>query len=218
MIESSSLTPATAAHRTETSVTLFCARTDFTEAGELHLLVTEDQLGFLTDVMRAQGYLDSRRMVGAFQMLLSNQLVWSRAIKSGLLGELEQPNDLMSRNAAGTRMPARVHAEYLRRRLLENDLAEGNFSLLVVRYRSATPTCAVVVVGTETDHIAPWRSVFRIHLPNEGDVTLVLTPGAVSEPGRPRRHFRTHRRRSGEHFEGPRAWFAETSGQHVTEH
>lgn len=57
------------------SVTLFCAQADFTEAGELQLFITEDQLHFLDDVMRVQGYLDSRQIAGAFQLLRSNDLV-----------------------------------------------------------------------------------------------------------------------------------------------
>ena len=64
------------------SLTLFAAQTDFTEAGELELFITEDQLDFLNDMMRAQGYLDSAQMGGAFQMLRSNDLVWSHAIRT----------------------------------------------------------------------------------------------------------------------------------------
>jgi polyhydroxyalkanoate synthase subunit PhaC len=195
------------------SVTLFCAQTDFSEAGELQLFITDDQLVFLADVMRAQGYLDSRQMAGAFQMLRSNDLVWSRAIKSYLLGEQEHPNDLMSWNADGTRMPARMHAEYLRRLFLDNDLAEGRFPVDGRPISIGDIRVPLFVVGTETDHIAPWHSVFKLQLLNEGDVTFVLTSGGhnagvVSEPGHPHRHFRTHRRRPGQHFEGPDQWFA----------
>jgi polyhydroxyalkanoate synthase len=200
------------------SVTLFCAQTDFTEAGELQLFITDDQLAFLTDVMRAQGYLDSRQMAGAFQMLRSNDLVWSRAIKSYLLGEREHPNDLMSWNADGTRLPARMHAEYLRRLFLDNDLAEGRFLVDGRPISIGDIREPLFVVGAETDHIAPWHSVFKIHLLNEGDVTFVLTSGGhnagvVSEPGHPHRHFRTHRRLSDEHFEGPEEWFAAAENQ-----
>ncbi|HEX2940817.1 MAG TPA: alpha/beta fold hydrolase, partial [Rhodopila sp.] len=109
------------------SVTLFCAQTDFTEAGELQLFITEDQLAFLDDVMHSQGTLDSRQMAGAFQMLRSNDLVWSRLVKSYLLGEQEHSSDLMAWNADGTRMPARMHSTYLHLLFLENDLAEGRF-------------------------------------------------------------------------------------------
>ncbi len=195
------------------SVTLFCAQTDFTEAGELQLFITEDQLAFLSDMMRAQGYLGSQQMAGAFQLLRSNDLVWSRAIKSYLLGEQQHPNDLMAWNADGTRMPARMHSEYLQRLFLANDLAEGRFPVGGRPISIGDIHLPFFVVGTETDHVAPWRSVFKIHLLNEGDVTFVLTSGGhnagvVSEPGHPHRHFRVHRRQPGERFEGPDEWFA----------
>jgi polyhydroxyalkanoate synthase subunit PhaC len=109
------------------SLTLLAAQTDFTEAGELQLFITEDELAFLSDVMKTQGYLDSNQMAGAFQMLRSNDLIWSHAIHDYLLGEPDRQSDLMAWNADGTRLPARMHEEYLRRLFLDNDLAEGRF-------------------------------------------------------------------------------------------
>ncbi|HTU54371.1 MAG TPA: alpha/beta fold hydrolase [Acetobacteraceae bacterium] len=193
------------------SVTLFCAQTDFEEAGELQLFVTEDQLAFLEDLMWQQGTLDSRQMAGAFQMLRANDLVWSRIIKGYFLGEREHPNDLMAWNADATRMPYRMHAEYLRRFFLDNDLAEGRFPVAGRPVAIADIRAPFFVVGTETDHVAPWRSVHKLHLLSEGDITFVLTngghnAGVVSEPGHPRRHFRIRRREPGERYVGPDEW------------
>ena len=108
------------------SLSLFAAQTDFTEAGDLRLFITEDQLDFLSDVMATQGYLTSEQMGGTFQMLHANDLVWSHAIRDYMLGE-RSGNDLMAWNADGTRMPARMHIEYLRSLFLEDELAEGRF-------------------------------------------------------------------------------------------
>jgi polyhydroxyalkanoate synthase len=197
------------------SVTSLCAQIDFTDAGELQLFITEDQLAFLEDAMRAQGYLDSRQMLGAFQMLRSNDLVWSRAIKSYLLGQRELPNDLMAWNADGTRMPARMHAEYLHRMFLDNDLAEGRFPVGGKPVSVGDIRAPLFVVSTETDHIAPWRSVYKIHFLNDRDLTFVLTSGGhnagvVSEPGHPHRHYRMRHRQHGEHYVGPDEWQADT--------
>ena len=93
------------------SLSLFAAQTDFTEAGELQLFITTDQLDFLNDMMQTQGYLSSAQMGGAFQMLRSNDLVWSHAIRDYLLGEHDTPFDLMAWDADGTRLPARMHIE-----------------------------------------------------------------------------------------------------------
>jgi polyhydroxyalkanoate synthase len=198
------------------SLSLFAAQTDFTEAGELQLFITEDQLDFLNDIMQTQGYLDSTQMTGAFQMLHSNDLVWSHAIRDYMLGEHDVPNDLMAWNADGTRLPARMHIEYLRHLFLDNDLVEGRFLVTGRPLALGDIKLPFFVVGTERDHIAPWHSVFKLHLQNDGDLTFVLTSGGhnagiVSEPGHPRRHFRIRVRGAGDRTLGPDEWLRDTA-------
>ena len=110
------------------TLTLLAAQTDFTEAGELTLFIDESQLAYLEDMMWEQGFLDSRQMAGAFQMLRSNDLVWSHIVRDYMLGGRQPMTDLMAWNADTTRMPYRMHSEYLRRLFLDNDLAEGRFT------------------------------------------------------------------------------------------
>ena len=200
------------------SLSLFAAQTDFTEAGELQLFITEDQLDFLNDIMQTQGYLSSAQMGGAFQMLRSNDLIWSHAIRDYLLGEHEVPFDLMAWNADGTRLPARMHIEYLRGLFLHNDLAEGRFRVGGRPLALDDMRLPMFVVSTERDHIAPWHSVFKLHLLNDGELTFVLTSGGhnagiVSEPGHSHRHFRIRVRDAGAHTLGPDEWERDTAPQ-----
>ncbi len=104
------------------SLSFFAAQADFTEAGELTLFINESQLSFLEDMMWEQGFLDTKQMAGAFQMLRSNDLVWSRMVRDYLMGERAPMTDLMAWNADATRMPYRMHTEYLRQLFLDNDL------------------------------------------------------------------------------------------------
>jgi polyhydroxyalkanoate synthase subunit PhaC len=177
------------------TLTLLAAQTDFTEAGELMLFIDESQLAFLEDMMWEQGFLDSRQMAGAFQMLRSNDLIWSRVIHDYLLGGRQQLTDLMAWNADATRMPYRMHAEYLRDLFLNNDLAEGRFLVGNRPIALADLHIPIFAVGTERDHVAPWRSTYKINLQAASEVTYLLTGGGhnagiVSEPGHAGRSFR----------------------------
>ncbi|MEJ0095110.1 MAG: alpha/beta fold hydrolase [Methylocella sp.] len=200
------------------TVTLLAAQTDFTEAGELQLFTDESELALLDDVMWRQGYLDSTQMAGAFQMLRSNELIWSRLIKTYLLGEREQSYDLMAWNADATRMPFCMHSEYLRRMFLHNDLAEGRYLVDGRPIAIHEIVAPIFAVSTETDHVAPWRSVYKIHLLDQGDITFVLTSGGhnagiVSEPGHPHRHYRLEHRAAHAAYLAPDEWMASAAAQ-----
>ena len=81
------------------SVSMLAAQVDFTEAGELTLFINESQVTFLEDIMWEQGFLDTRQMAGAFQLLRSNDLIWSRMVRDYLMGERAEMTDLMAWNA-----------------------------------------------------------------------------------------------------------------------
>ena len=196
------------------SVSLFAAQVDFTEAGELMLFIDESQVAFLEDMMAERGYLDAKQMAGAFQMMRSNDLIWSRSIHDYLMGEPSFPIDIMAWNADATRMPFRMHSQYLRSLFLKNELAEGRFKVDGRPVALPDIRWPLFVVSTERDHVAPWRSVFKLHLLSEAQITFVLTNGGhnagiLSEPGHPHRHFRMAVREQGEPYIDPDRWLAE---------
>lgn len=200
------------------SLTLLAAQTDFEDAGEILLFIDESQVTYLEDMMWDQGYLDTKQMAGAFQMLRSNDLVWSQLIRQYMLGETDRPNDLMAWNMDATRMPYRMHTQYLRRLFIDNLLAKGRY-LVDGRPIALTdirvPICAV---GTTKDHVAPWQSVYKIGLLTDTDVTFILCSGGhnagiVSEPGHKHRSYQISTRSDLDRYVDPDTW-ATTTPKH----
>ncbi|MGA2638566.1 PHA/PHB synthase family protein [Methylocella sp.] len=197
------------------SITLFAAQVDFTEAGELSLFVNESQLDFLDDVMWRQGFLDAGQMAGAFELLRSNDLVWSRVIHDYLMGERQPMNDLMAWNADATRMPCRMHSEYLRKLFLDNDLAEGRYRCDGRPVALSDVRTPIFAVGADHDHVAPWRSVYKLNLLTEDGVTFLLASGGhnagiVSEPGHKGRSYQVGTKSRDDRYVDPDAWLAAT--------
>jgi len=185
------------------SVTMFAAQTDFSEPGELSIFISPAQLAMLEAMMWKEGVLESRQMGGAFQLLRTYDLLWAPSIATYLRGERTGVNDLMSWNADGTRMAYRMHTDYLHQLYLNNDLAEGRYVARGEQISLSDITVPMFVVGTETDHVAPWRSVYKVgRLVRSADFTFCLTSGGhnagiISGPQHPKRRHRVHTSRSG---------------------
>jgi polyhydroxyalkanoate synthase len=197
------------------SLTLFAAQTDFSEPGELGLFIDESQLSLLEALMQQRGYLRADQMAGAFQMLRSYDLLWSRLVQEYLMGERPALNALMAWNADATRMPARMHGDYLRQLFLHNDLAEGRYLAGGHAVALSDLQLPMFVVGTETDHVAPWRSVYKLHHLCPAEIRFVLTSGGhnagiVSPPGQGHRHFRAATAAPGQPYVAPQDWFDAT--------
>jgi len=196
------------------SLSLLASELDFTEPGELGLFIDESQVAFLEDIMWARGYLDGKEMAGAFTLLNSKDLVWSRLVRDYLMGERRPLTDLMAWNADTTRMPYRMHSEYLRNLYIGNDLAEGRYEVDGRAVALTDIRLPMFVVGTERDHVSPWRSVYKAHLLTDTEVTFALTTGGhnvgiVNPPGDgvPGRGYRIATRAHDDRYIEPDMWF-----------
>ena len=195
------------------SVSLLAAQTDFSEPGELGLFINQSQVALLEASMAQTGFLSSSQMSGAFQLLRAYDLVWSRMMDEYLLGDRRPMTDLMAWNADGTRLPAKMHSQYLRRLYLNNDLSAGRYPVTGRPVSVGNITVPMFCVGTASDHIAPWRSVYKLHLLTSAELTFVLTTGGhnggiVSEPGRGKRRYQIHTRAVNEGYMAPDEWQA----------
>ncbi|MDD2544988.1 MAG: alpha/beta fold hydrolase [Burkholderiaceae bacterium] len=196
------------------SVTLLAAQTDFSEPGELGVFIDEDQLKTLRESMANTGYLSGKAMGGSFQFLNSRDLVWSRNTRRYLLGQDEVGNDMMSWNADVTRLPERMHSEYLSSLFLNNALAIGHYRVANEGVALINLSAPLLVVGTARDHVSPWRSVYKIHLLTDTHTTFVLAAGGhnagiVSEPGHPHRSYQMDSVDKGHPWVSPDDWAAQ---------
>jgi polyhydroxyalkanoate synthase subunit PhaC len=191
------------------TVTLFAAQTDFSEPGELSVFISPAQLAMLEAMMWKKGVLESRQMGGAFQMLRTYDLLWSPSLQTYVKGERTGVNDLMAWNADGTRMAYRMHTDYLHQLYLDNDLAEGRYVALGETLDLAAVEQPMFVVGTETDHVAPWKSVYKVgKLVRSKDYTFCLTSGGhnagiISGPQHPKRRHRVLTIKAGARLPAP---------------
>jgi len=195
------------------SMTLLAAQVDFTEPGELSLFIDDSQVAFLEAAMWQQGYLDTRQMAGAFQLLRSNDLIWSRRLRHYLLDIPDKDNDLASWNADATRMPYRMHSEYLHRLFLKNSLASARYIVDGHPVALTDIHIPIFAVGTMTDHVAPWRSVYKIVPLSDTEVSFLLTSGGhnagvVSPPGLHGRSYQLATHAQDAPYVAPDAWLA----------
>jgi len=170
------------------SATFLTTMTDFEEPGELGVFIDEDQVSSLEGKMNERGYLEGSEMATTFNMLRSNDLIWSFVINNYMLGKDPFPFDLLYWNSDSTRMPAVMHSFYLRKFYMENKLVEPDGVTLagvpIDLRRVKTP---VYILSTREDHIAPWQSTYRATQLYSGPVRFVLAAsghiaGVVNPP------------------------------------
>jgi len=170
------------------AATFLATLVDFKEPGDLGVFIDEEQLKALEARMSKKGYLEGRDMATTFNMLRSNDLIWSFVVNNYLLGKDPFPFDLLYWNSDSTRMPAEMHRFYLRKMYQENKLSEpGGITLAGVPIDLTKVDVPTYVLATREDHIAPWASTFEATKLYNGSVRFVLSgsghiAGVVNPP------------------------------------
>jgi polyhydroxyalkanoate synthase len=157
------------------STTFFTSMIDFNEPGELGVFVDPEGVDALEKRMASKGYLEASEMASTFNMLRSNDLIWSFVVNNYLLGKDPVPFDLLFWNSDATRMPAKMHSYYLRNMYIHNKLREPKG--LTIAGRSidlSTVTTPCYFISAKDDHIAPWKSTFAGAKLFGGKVRFVL--------------------------------------------
>ncbi len=174
-----------------TSATFLAAQVDFTHAGDLLVFVDEGQISALERDMQESGVLEGAKMAMAFNMLRSNDLIWSYVVNNYLKGKQPSAFDLLHWNSDATRMPAANHSYYLRNCYLENRLSTGSLVLDNTLLDLSKVKVPVYNLATREDHIAPADSVLygsqffggavKYVLSGSGHIAGVVNPPAAGK-------------------------------------
>ena len=176
------------------SATYFVSLIDFSIPGDLGVFIDEQQLESLEKTMNERGYHDGKEMAATFNMLRSNDLIWSFYVRNYLLGKEPFPFDLLYWNADSTRLPARMHSTYLRTMYLNNKFKEpGGLSIAGSPIDVSAIHTPAYFISTEEDHIAPWEGAYlgaqlmagpvRFVLGKSGHIAGIINPPAANKYG-----------------------------------
>lgn len=174
------------------STTFFASMIDFQEPGELGVFVDSEGIDALEKRMEGRGYLEASEMTTTFNMLRSNDLIWSFVVNNYLLGKEPIPFDLLFWNSDATRMPAKMHSYYLRNMYLNNKLREPKGITVANRAIDLSlVTTPAYFISTKEDHIAPWKSTFagakifggqtRFLLGGSGHIAGIVNPPVANK-------------------------------------
>ncbi len=180
------------------SATFFVALLDFSIPGELGVFIDEQQVSSLEKKMSERGYLEGSEMATTFNMLRSNDLIWSFVVNNYLMGREPMPFDLLYWNSDATRMPYKMHSFYLRNMYMKNLLKEpGGIELNGVPIDISKAKVPAYFISTVEDHIAPWKGTYLGATRLSGPVRFVLggsghIAGIVNPPAANKYHYWTN--------------------------
>jgi polyhydroxyalkanoate synthase subunit PhaC len=209
---------------------------DFGDPGEIGVFTDEAAIERIEERIRRRGYISADELGGPFLLMKANDLAWRYVVSSWMMGKRPPPFDLLAWNADGTRIPAAMHSQYLRGCYLENALTRpGALTIDGVAIDMGAVKTPLYVLGSEGDHIVPWRSSYRTTGLVGGEVTYRLSSGGhiaglVNPPDGKKAAFwagaddraepdvwrAAAEERTGSWWEDWAAWAAERSGGRVT--
>lgn len=178
--------------------TFMVSMQDFSDVGDTAVFMDEPQIAYMERQMLERGYLDSQHMANMFNLLRSNDLIWSTFVNNYLLGNKPPAFDLLYWNSDGTRMARAAHSFYLRNTYLENNLVKpGKITLRGVPLDLRKITSEAYSIGAEKDHIVPWQSAWRITRVTRAKVRFVLATsghiaGMINPPAKNKGGFWTN--------------------------
>lgn len=170
------------------TLTLLNTMLDYSEPGALAAFTDKKAVERLEKKMLKKGALEGESMAGTFDLLRSNDLIFNYVVSNWLMGEDPPAFDILAWNADSTRMPAAMHAFYLRNFYVDNKIPAGRLEIAGRTIDLGVITTPTYIVSAINDHIVPWESAYKTVGLIDGPVRFVLGSGGhiagiVSPPG-----------------------------------
>lgn len=180
------------------STTYMASLIDFSKPGDMGVFIDEAQITDFERKMNEKGFLDGCAMANTFNILRSNDLVWSSVINNYIKGKDPVPFDLLYWNSDSTNMPAKMHSYYLRNMYLENRLIRpGGIILNGVSIDVSKNDKPAYFVSAYEDHIALWDGTYLGAKLLSGTVRFVLAgsghiAGIINPPSAKKYYYMTN--------------------------
>jgi polyhydroxyalkanoate synthase subunit PhaC len=177
------------------SLTLLTTLLDFSDTGELGLLVNETSLAAREAAIGQGGVLKGRELAQVFASLRANDLIWPYVVNGYLKGKPPPAFDLLFWNGDDSNLPGPMYCWYLRNAYLENKLrVPGATTQCGQRVDFGRITMPAFIYASREDHIVPWRTAYTsTGLLGGDDITFVLgasghIAGVINPPAKGKRN------------------------------
>ncbi len=176
-------------------MTLLTSMLDFSDAGEIGSLVSEESLAAREAAIGKGGLMEGKELTFTFSSLRANDLMWQYVVNSYLKGKAPPAFDILFWNSESTNLPGPMFCWYVRNTYLENKLRlpGGTIQLGVPVDLSKIDVPAFVYASRE-DHIVPWRTAYTSTGILSGESTFVLgasghIAGVINAPAKQKRNY-----------------------------
>lgn len=177
------------------SATFLTTLTDFTDPGDMRVFIDEQQVKQLTEKVGEEGLLNGRDLAASFNMLRSNDLIWSYVVNNYLKGKNPAPFDILYWNSDSTNLPANMYTFYINEMYIKNKLAQpGGLTICGESIDLRDIKIPTYFMSAIDDHIAPWKGTFKGTEMMQGKIEFVLgasghVAGVVNPASKNRRNY-----------------------------
>jgi polyhydroxyalkanoate synthase subunit PhaC len=199
--------------RPAASVSLLTTMLDFSDTGEIGLLVSEEAVAAREAAIGDGGLLKGKELAQVFASLRANDLIWPYVVKGYLQGQVPPAFDMLFWNSDDTNLPGPMFCWYVRETYLENKLREpGGTIQCGVPVDLGTITVPAFIYASKEDHIVPWKSAYASTQILGGEATFVLgasghIAGVINPPAKKKRNYWTRGSTEGRADVDPDSWF-----------